>query len=475
MTGRRFQPLVAHAAVVGIFLLAWHASALFEVRSYVSALYLACGVTFSVALMRGWRYLPTLLVAAVLAHFTTFPGFGFDWLSWGGPVRHTVVYALAGLSMRRLWLGETFRLSLPIALRFLVTALVAALLSASLAIHMAPFNVRPAAQNADVFFSILGGDFAGVMVTVPILLMMHRGAGWTGLGGWWSFFLETLYRAGLKDVLALSGLAQAVTLMTIFFPMMLASSVRVDMLTIIPVLLAGLWRGALTGFLVSMQVSFLVVLIGPWLGISTGLSIDIQLLIAINAAVALLGGAAHDDRQHEWRRASYDALTGLVNYSYFIDQLERELQRWTRSRLPMVLLYVDLDGFKTINDTYGHAAGDRVLKEAAQRMRRCTRQTDIVARMGGDEFAILLIDAGSAKNVERVAASIIESLAEPIVLDGRSMQVSASVGIAMGPHDGLSPLALVHMADQAMYRAKMGGKNRFCLATEPEAGTRVPA
>jgi len=463
----RFWGGMTHIAIIGVFVLAWHASAIFEVRPYVSALYFACGVTFSVAIVWGWRYLPTVYAAAVLAYYTSFPDLSWTQTHWVGPLRQTVVYGLAGLSMRGLWRSDAFRLSLPVAVRFLMTALTASLLSASLAIHMPPFDDLPVGQTAETFFSFWGGDFAGVMVTVPIVLTLHRLLLRTGLRGWWTSNTAAVRQAWLKDLLTLSVLAQSVTCLAIALPHMLESTVRVDVLTLVPVLLAGLWRGALSGFLVAMQVSLLAVFVRPWLDIPAGLSIDLQLLIAMNAAVALLAGAAHDDKQHEWRRASYDGLTGLANYSYFMDLLERELVRTARSRTPLALLYLDLDGFKSVNDTHGHHAGDRLLTLSAKRLQACVRQSDIVARIGGDEFAILLVDTGAGVDAQRVAELIVDQIRQPFALDGHVVHVSASVGIAMAPADGHTPRAVMHAADQAMYRAKASGKNRFFMAGKP--------
>ena len=355
-------------------------------------------------------------------------------------------------------------MSLPVALRFLLTALAASLLSAALAIHMVPFAHLSTEVRTEVFFSFWGGDFAGVMVTVPMLLMLHHWvqvkthAGKTRLS---SAIPQTIVR----DTALLSALAAAVTLLVILIPHLVGSQVRVDVLTLLPILLAGLWRGALPAFLVAILVSLLEVFVRPLLGIPAGLSIDLQLLIAMGVAVALLSGASHDDRQFEWQRASVDALTGLANHGYFVDRLELEIKRSSRSGKPFALLYLDLDGFKAINDRLGHAAGDELLAKTARRLLSKVRQTDAVARIGGDEFTIIFSEVEQRKDVERLAQSLLEAVASPLILGAETVSVSVSIGIAHSPQDGGSAKALMHAADQAMYRAKAAGKNRFAFGT----------
>lgn len=456
--------LVRNVLIVALFFVSWKASALFEVHPNVSALYFAGGVSFSVAVFFGWRSLVPAYLAIILVHLADVPGAWLRGVDWLGPLRQTVIYGVAGISMRHIWLAETFRLSQPVALRFLLTAFASSLLSALVTLRLPPFDALQPEQVADVFFSFWGGDFAGVMVTVPILLTLHHAIALARRSSGARLKSVLVEQLGLHDALWLSGLAVGTSLFTMLTPRLLDSQVRIDVLVLLPVLLAGLWRGALAGFVVAMLVSLLEIFARPYLGMPGGLSFDLQLLIVMNAAVALLAGAAHDDKRFEWQRANFDVLTGLANRSCFEDRLNLEFKRSFRKGQPFALLYLDLDGFKKVNDTLGHRAGDDMLRQTAQRLQACVRETDTVARLGGDEFAIILSEIGDPAVVERLAGIMVEAVSRPYRIGGELAHVSASIGIAYSLQHGVSPIALMHSADQAMYNAKAMGKNRFVAA-----------
>lgn len=159
-------------------------------------------------------------------------------------------------------------------------------------------------------------------------------------------------------------------------------------------------------------------------------------------------------------RAFHDDLTGLANRALLLDRLEHTGLRVGRNGHRYAVLYVDLDGFKPINDTYGHVVGDAVLREIAQRLLLATRRSDTVARLGGDEFAVLIEEQHEAVDAGRVAGRILEHLRRPLTVDGLSMQVTASIGIAYD-EDGEAPADVLRDADIAMYLAKREGKDRF--------------
>jgi diguanylate cyclase (GGDEF)-like protein len=159
-------------------------------------------------------------------------------------------------------------------------------------------------------------------------------------------------------------------------------------------------------------------------------------------------------------QAHYDPLTGLPNRLYFRDQLDRTLARASRGEERFALLFVDLDYFKRVNDSLGHAAGDVVLREAADRMRRCVRGTDIVARLGGDEFTLLLTDIKSTRDPQIVAEHVIAAMSTPFLIAGHDHFMNASIGIALYPDDGGTADELLRNADTAMYRAKDNGRGQ---------------
>lgn len=163
--------------------------------------------------------------------------------------------------------------------------------------------------------------------------------------------------------------------------------------------------------------------------------------------------------------ATHDELTGLPNRSLFLDRLRQAIAHSERSLNSFSVLFVDLDNFKVVNDSLGHAAGDDLLKEISGRLRNCVRVPDTVARFGGDEFALLIEDA-TVSEAELTAQRIAESLLKPFQVGRQNLYPGASIGICMYPEDGTDPETLLKNADSAMYKAKDGGKNTFHFFTD---------
>ncbi len=160
-------------------------------------------------------------------------------------------------------------------------------------------------------------------------------------------------------------------------------------------------------------------------------------------------------------QAQHDHLTALPNRGYMYERLRYELESARELGRMFALHFIDLDRFKYVNDGLGHHCGDRLLQLVAERLRSATRSNDVVARLGGDEFAVLQVDADSAADAEVFADRINRLLVEPVVIDGREIATSASIGVTLFPRDGASPEELLQNADLAMYRVKAGGRNGF--------------
>jgi diguanylate cyclase (GGDEF)-like protein len=165
------------------------------------------------------------------------------------------------------------------------------------------------------------------------------------------------------------------------------------------------------------------------------------------------------------RFARYDSLTGLPNRSFFLDTLERTLSRAGRQRTRSALVFLDLDGFKAVNDGLGHAAGDDVLQTMAERLRAGTRTSDLVARIGGDEFTVLLHNLTRADDAALVTRGLLDRLAKTCRAENHEITLSASAGISVYPEDGTDAGTLLRNADLAMYRAKQEGKNTYRFFT----------
>jgi diguanylate cyclase (GGDEF)-like protein len=159
--------------------------------------------------------------------------------------------------------------------------------------------------------------------------------------------------------------------------------------------------------------------------------------------------------------ATRDEVTGLHNRAFFTESLSHALAQAERHARGLALLFIDVDRFKTINDTLGHGVGDQALRRIGERVRGCVRGSDIVARLGGDEFVALIESVRAAEPIGEVAQKIIDMVAEPLTLEGRELTLSVSIGIALMPADGRDAQALMRNADIAMYRAKAQGRNCY--------------
>lgn len=173
-----------------------------------------------------------------------------------------------------------------------------------------------------------------------------------------------------------------------------------------------------------------------------------------------------------WRQANFDTLTGLPNRRMFFDRLKEQIKRASRGKKNFAVFFIDLDGFKEVNDTLGHQAGDQLLIEVSRRITHSIRASDTLARLGGDEFTIILDDIATIEAAGRIADKVLHALAQPIKLGKQQATISGSVGIARYPFHGLDVDSLVNHADAAMYAAKAQGKNcwvEFLEAHTPRA------
>ena len=162
--------------------------------------------------------------------------------------------------------------------------------------------------------------------------------------------------------------------------------------------------------------------------------------------------------------ALHDPLTGLPNRRLLEDRIEHTLQQSARNRGKSAILYLDLDGFKAINDSYGHGYGDDILKMVAARLVGASRKEDTVARIGGDEFVIVLGNLAGKGDAREPAAKLIEVISEPYFINDLTLRLSTSIGIAIYPDDATSVESLLGVADTALYEAKRAGKNRYCCS-----------
>lgn len=171
--------------------------------------------------------------------------------------------------------------------------------------------------------------------------------------------------------------------------------------------------------------------------------------------------------------AYHDSLTGLPNRNLFLDRLRQGIMHGARNQRTVALLYLDIDQFKAVNDNYGHAAGDILLREVTTRLKSCLRGGDTLARLGGDEFAIMLTDIGFVESVEKVVRSLLLVFVQPFEVLGREVFSSTSVGISLYPKHGWDIDVLLNCADIAMYHSKEAGGCRYAFFQQNMRETRL--
>ncbi len=187
-----------------------------------------------------------------------------------------------------------------------------------------------------------------------------------------------------------------------------------------------------------------------------------SLLISVIVATLVLRHTARIGRERE-RLATHDILTALPNRMLFMDRLEQALVRAERRNTQVGVIFIDLDRFKRVNDTLGHASGDQLIRDVAQRLRAAARAEDTVARLGGDEFVVVIGDAGGVNDILQVAEKMLAAIGQPFHIAGHELFSSCSIGISVFPNDGTDSSTLLRHADTAMYHAKQHGRDRLHL------------
>lgn len=201
---------------------------------------------------------------------------------------------------------------------------------------------------------------------------------------------------------------------------------------------------------------------------------DKELLQFISTQVA---AAIERKQMHErlLHMAQHDMLTHLPNRALLLDRLHTALARARRDGTMVSLLFVDLDRFKRVNDSLGHAMGDRLLQQVAQRLQACVRAADTVARLGGDEFVVLLENGRTSRHAAKVASKILEAFQQPFSLKDESLHMQTSIGVAVYPEHGTDVAELLNHADRTMYRSKHNGGNQVQTETAPGIASRFSA
>lgn len=198
--------------------------------------------------------------------------------------------------------------------------------------------------------------------------------------------------------------------------------------------------------------------------------VNSQTLFEFNDEISLCTIADVSEQEHREKElmhlAFHDPLTGLPNRALLLERLQQDLLRAKRDSYLLAVLFVDLDGFKIVNDQLGHDAGDELLQWISKRFQQCCREVDTVARLGGDEFVFILTSLQSLNAVKQIADNVLKAASQAFLIKGETVKIGASIGIAIYPNDHSEMELLIKYADDAMYTAKQRGKNCFAFASE---------
>ncbi len=286
----------------------------------------------------------------------------------------------------------------------------------------------------------LAQTLAGITLLMVALYFAEAERG-VGLGVCFLVFLFGLFHLGRREFVVL-------TLYTL-----------AAYATVIGLVLA--WRPQAIGNLAYEAFNWLLLAVSlPWFAVIGGKIRDIsERLRARNAEL-------HEAVAQIHAMATRDEVTGLYNRAFFVESLAHALAQAERSGRRLGLFFIDVDRFKLVNDTLGHAVGDRVLHEIGNRIAGCVRASDIVARLGGDEFVVLVEGFAADEALQEMGEKIVQAASQPLRVEARELAVSVSVGITRAPEDGRGAQALMRNADIAMYRAKGRGRNGYVVYTE---------
>ncbi len=250
-----------------------------------------------------------------------------------------------------------------------------------------------------------------------------------------------------------------------------SSGIRTLLFALVPLLVTGWYYGTMAG-----GVAGALFFAGAWVVSSSGQvappNLDQQILFLILGSLGALTGTVaslkrrHDRHERASSAARFDALTGLNTRAAFKEELAGMLEAARQGGAQVALLFIDLDRFKIVNDTYGHATGDQLLQSIATRISGTGHGTELVGRLGGDEFVLAVPGSTSTSAIAARARMLLATLGSPVEIEGKPIRIGASIGISVFPTDGDSVESLIKFADRAMYQVKSGGRNFFTFSTD---------
>lgn len=428
---------------------------LFTVTEGVSLFYPSSAYAMFLIFFLGKKYLPIHFLAIYLGGLPYRDVFNYNLEMFIPDLRQFVIYGSAGLILRKINSQRKF-----IDGKFFYSVMVASLLTAltSTAIFVIDIGLNTLSFSSliETSSSFFVGNLTGAVSAIPIFLLFRQlwKFGWSG-------FISSLSNNVLKPDKA------AALLIIIILTALVIQLGKIDeqfskyyYLILIPIV----WSTVKWGLDNGLVFSFIGNLFALSLFIFSGFShygiFEVQIMFTISIVSVILIGLVHDERDLFYYDAMYDDLTGLANMRLFKQICFTSIARAKRKGHESSVLFIDIDGFKSVNDTFGHKVGDELLKQLGQEIKYCVRDSDSVARFGGDEFVIFL-DETSAEKAAGVSEKIIKQLANPFRIHTDAVEIGASIGISLYPRDGSDIDTLMRKSDEAMYLAKKEGKNTY--------------
>ena len=438
--------------LIFLYSLLWQLASFFEIGRQVSAFYPAAGVILYFVYRFGPAYIPVSAIAIMIGAHPVEPIWDWGVLQVTMAIRQLLFYSCLGLILRKVQLFKMplIRLSSVSILisGLLVTTLLSAIVATFLMDHYLSLNSQ---ERLHVLVSFWVGDLGGLlmfMASVSLFLDYYEKANRD----------EDLFINGyLRPVILLVVISTVTTLLFIITGLQPEYS-RFGYLILLPVAWAASFYGMRFALFTAICVN--ITAIGHYilLGLDAYPAIELQTLFSVNLAMAMLLGASLEERRLAMFDASHDPLTQMLNRRALFSEGNALLERCKRQGREMALLMIDLDHFKTVNDHWGHQAGDQVLMDVAECCRKVCRHTDIQGRIGGEEFVLLLDDA-TPEQAYTVAERLRHSI-NKVIVPGTKQAISTSIGLShlLNQEDSLEDL--LRQADVALYQAKEAGRNQ---------------
>jgi diguanylate cyclase (GGDEF)-like protein len=430
---------------------------LFQVSEQVSVFYPSSGFAMLLIYYLGPKYLPVYFIAIIVSSLPQSNAFVYDLDTLSPVFRQLVIYGTAGLILRKINSNKK-NLDNIFVSSFILASITTALLSAAFfAASYIKLDSLLNLQQLDSVSLFFVGDLSGALMSLPIFVF-YRYAKVIGWGAVTADITLNIFKLdktiGLTLILLISS-------SVIYLGSFAESFTHYYYFILIPIISASVKWGMGIGLMYAFIGNVFTLTIYSVLEFSHLGVLQLQVVCAVSMIAPLLIGPLHKQKDLFYENSMYDELTGLANMRLFKSVSTAMIASARRNKAENAFLFIDIDGFKAINDAFGHKAGDELLKHIGQLLQSCIRDSDAIARFGGDEFIIQLDGNTSKKGAASVALNIIKSISNSFDFDKGTVSISASIGIAIYPQDGKDIASLINKADRAMYIAKDSGKSCY--------------